>query len=817
MAAFLSVSALTAMAKERKPHFSISSPCDVVDILRKDKQLIMNSLDWARTHALPKLVKNIEDVFWLRHLEDHSSRPLPQPNPPPWPQPMYPPGLSCVELLGADLKVLGDCADYLRDYLSLACTVWTLPLPDVYDPLLVAQYFGCRPHVILFRLMEVFALFATAMFKIRMAGLLRQGRSGGGWAYDPSTSLESQAESGSYYGQVLKDALLSLGPTFIKVGQSLSTRPDIIGPEISEALSELHDQIPSFPRCTAMKIIEEELCCSVHAAFSFLSEEPVAAASFGQVYQGCTVDGYDVAVKVQRPNLHHAVLRDIHILRLGLGILRRIAKRKSDIALYADELGRGLLGELDYNTEAKNATEFLEAHAQYSFISIPKVYRHLSKKRVLTMQWMVGKKPNELLSLSRYLSNHEHLEKQQLEAKTHLLDMVNKGVEASLIQLLETGLLHADPHAGNLRYTPSGQIGFLDFGLLCRIEKKHQFALLASILHIANGDWPGVVHDLSEMDVIRPGTDLKLVTMDLVCSLDEITFNEGIPDVKFSKVLGKIWSVALKHHFRMPPYYTLVLRSLASLEGLALAADQGFKTFKAAYPYVVRKLLTDNSAPMRRILHSVLLNQKKELQWEKLTLFLEAGGGGYMSQTSVLTAPHSDSPDGNVGNIHGNMLSVAYLVLRLLPSENGAALRRLLMTVDPVSLLQAFISSGASSFRQCAAQILGNIMYHWVSEALGKYACMEVPDVQENHKACGTPVSAHQLYKILWRDRRVKVILGRILQIIWRRPLLMLRFSWCSFSILSSSFSQTFYLLLRGLEVQINFFGTPKRLFALNI
>ncbi|CAN6479319.1 unnamed protein product [Victoria cruziana] len=654
------------------------------------------------------------------------------------------------------------------------------------------------------------------MLNMRTAGLLRRGRSVDGSAYDPSASLESQAESKSHYGQVLKEAILSLGPTFIKVGQSLSTRPDIIGPEISEALSELHDQIPPFPRKTAMKIIEEELCRPVHAAFSFLSEEPVAAASFGQVYQGSTLDGYDVAVKVQRPNLHHAVLRDIYILRLGLGILRRIAKRKSDIALYADELGRGLLGELDYNIEAKNATDFLEAHAQYSFVSIPKVYRHLSRKRVLTMQWMDGKKPNELLSLSRCLSNHGHLEKQHLEARKDLLDMVNKGVEASLIQLLETGLLHADPHAGNLRYTPSGQIGFLDFGLLCRIEKKHQFSLLASILHIANGDWPALVHDLSEMDVIRPEADLRLVTMDLVCSLDEITFNDGIPDVKFSKVLGKIWSVALKHHFRMPPYYTLVLRSLASLEGLALAADQNFKTFKAAYPYVVHKLLTDNSPPMRRILHSVLLNQKKELQWEKLTLFLKTGGDGYRRQTSFLTASCNGIPDGNVSNGQSNMLGAAYLVLRLLPSENGAALRRLLMTVDPASLLQAFISAEASSFRQHVAQILGNIMYQSVSEALEKNTSIKVPNMQENHKVYGTPIPDRELYKILRRDRRVKVIAGRILQRILRRPLLMLRFFWCSFLILFRAFAQT-YLLLRGLETQINFFGTPTKQFTLYI
>ncbi|RZB70852.1 uncharacterized protein LOC114382224 isoform X1 [Glycine soja] len=150
---------------------------------------------------------------------------------------------------------------------------------------------------------------------------------------------------------------------------------------------------------------------------------------------------------------------------------------------------------------------------------------------------------------------------------------------------------------------------FLDFGLLCQMDKRHQLAMLASIIHIVNGDWASLVRALVDMDVVRPGTNIRLVTLELEQALGEVEFKEGIPDVKFSRVLGKIWTVALKHHFPMPPYITLVLRSLASLEGLAIAADTNFNTFEAAYPYVVRKLLTDNSAATRNILHWVLLNE----------------------------------------------------------------------------------------------------------------------------------------------------------------------------------------------------------------
>ncbi|KAG4969564.1 hypothetical protein JHK85_035985 [Glycine max] len=177
---------------------------------------------------------------------------------------------------------------------------------------------------------------------------------------------------------------------------------------------------------------------------------------------------------------------------------------------------------------------------------------------------------------------------------------------------------------------------FLDFGLLGQMDKRHQLAMLASIIHIVNGDWASLVRALVDMDVVRPGTNIRLVTLELEQALGEVEFKEGIPDVKFSRVLGKIWTVALKHHFPMPPYITLVLRSLASLEGLAIAADTNFNTFEAAYPYVVRKLLTDNSAATRNILH-----------WEGVPVtktfpFLEVRGN-QTQLISVLEVPIDES------------------------------------------------------------------------------------------------------------------------------------------------------------------------------
>ncbi|VAI62614.1 unnamed protein product [Triticum turgidum subsp. durum] len=499
--------------------------------------------------------------------------------PPAFPPHPHPPGLSCMELMMADL-------DALNLYVNYFLAILSTPLPQHYDPDLLAQYFVSRPHILVFRTVQILFAFLVGVVKVQM---FKKASLTADATHSSSVSNEGFDASQFMVGQLLKDTFLDLGPTFIK----------------GLALAELHERVPPFPREDAMKIIEGEFERPVSQVFSYISDEPVASASFGQVYQGRTFDGALVAIKVQRPNLLPSVLRDIYILRLGLSFVRKVAKRRSNISLYADELGRGFVDELDYNIEAANATKFLDTHSKYSFVMVPKVLKLLTRKRVLTMEWVAGENPRELLSLAKGISGNiaELSEKQKLDAKARLLDLVNKGVESSLVQLLETGLLHADPHPGNLRYTPDGRVGFLDFGLLCEMEKKHSRAMLSSIVHIVNGDWASLVYDLIEMDVVPPRTNLRRVTMDLEDTLGEVTFEGGIPDIKFSRVLGKIWSIALKYHFRMPPYFTLVLRSIASLEGLAIAQDGTFKTFQAAYPYVVRKLLSDNSLDTRKVLH----------------------------------------------------------------------------------------------------------------------------------------------------------------------------------------------------------------------
>ncbi|TVU27799.1 hypothetical protein EJB05_19300 [Eragrostis curvula] len=701
--------------------------------------------------------------------------------PPAFPPPSYPPGLSSMELMMADLESLKLYIDYFS-------TILTTPLPQHYDPDLLAQYFVSRPHVLAFRTIQILFAFFSAAVKLQISKRVKL----------TTNATDNSGFNASQYvvGQVLKETFLDLGPTFF--GQSLSTRPDIIGSEICEALSELHERVPPFPREDAMEIIEEEFDCPVSHIFSYVSDEPVAAASFGQVYQGRTVDGALVAIKVQRPNLLPSVLRDIYILRLGLALVRKVAKRRSNISLYADELGRGFVGELDYNIEAANATKFLEYHSRYPFMLVPKVLKQFTRKRVLTMEWVAGENPKELLSLSRGISDKftRASEKQKLEAKTRLLDLVNKGVEASLVQLLETGLLHADPHPGNLRYTPEGRVGLLDFGLLCMMEKKHQRAMLASIVHIVNGDWASLVYDLTQMDIVPPRTNLRRVTMELEDALGEVAFADGIPEIKFSKVLGKIWSVALKYHFHMPPYYTLVLRSLASLEGLAVAADETFKTFQAAYPFVVRKLLSNNSPETRRLLNQAIFNKRKEFQWQKIAVFLKlASARGNFKYNSGVTAETKNTNVASLVEISDSSsldratteraLHTANLCLRLLLSRDSVVIRRLIMTANAKSLARDMISRDARKFRVLLSKVVADVVCMWMLNVTGLKRSGE--SKSQPHPTTGKNerdlVLFKESFQAALRDRRLQVIFAKFMRELKEEPMLMVRVSWNMFVI----------------------------------
>ncbi|MFN3360315.1 MAG: ABC1 kinase family protein, partial [Pseudanabaenaceae cyanobacterium] len=235
----------------------------------------------------------------------------------------------------------------------------------------------------------------------------------------------------------LRELLTRLGPAFIKIGQALSTRPDIVPPVYLEELAQLQDRLPSFPNEIAFQFIREELGADPHTIYGEISSEPIAAASLGQVYRGRLQTGELVAIKVQRPGIVEQIALDVFILRgLAGWMMRTFWFIRSDLRAILDEFASRIFEEMDYTCEAANAEKFAAYYGSLPGIYVPKIYWQYTAKRVLTMEWIEGTKLTEI----------QRLQEQGFDGRK----IIEVGVQCSLRQLLDQGFFHADPHPGNL-------------------------------------------------------------------------------------------------------------------------------------------------------------------------------------------------------------------------------------------------------------------------------------------------------------------------------------------------------------------------------
>ncbi|XP_024529756.1 uncharacterized protein LOC9650796 isoform X2 [Selaginella moellendorffii] len=735
-----------AVEKTRSQGHNWARNSKVAQVLHSDKKVISK---WTMETALPV----ISEALFLTSSAGSSTGPAEKPV---WQAPSYR-GLSGWDIVAADIATIRQYFDNVK----LQLAIWKLPLQEAYDPEDLAVYFNARPHLLLFRALEVSAafsyLFVWYMFEKSITPLTKR---------EPS-SEEEKKKLMMKTAEMFKQTVLRLGPTFTKVAQSLSTRSDLIGPETAQVLGDLQDRLPPFPNEMALLLMEQELGRPISEVFSYISEEPVAAASLGQVYRGRTRDGQDVAVKVQRPNIFYSVARDVYILRLGLGLVRMVAGINSDLSVFADEVGKGLYGELDYRLEAQNASAFaLALTPKLPFVVVPRVLRHLTTKKVMTMEWISGTRPVDLRRVAKGQDAGATPEL-RLEATDRLLEMVNKGVQSSLTQLLDVGILHADPHPGNIIYTPDNSIAYLDFGLICRMEKKHQYAMIAATAHLVNGDWSFLVDDLAEMDVVKPGTNRFRLRLALEDSLNGFVVKNGLPDFKFSQIIAKLFGVALKFRFRLPAYYTLILRSIASLEGMALAVDPNFKVFTKTYPFVVNRLLSDNSAPMRRILRTLLLTNKKEFRWNRVA-----------SLTSITSTEPAAS---------NATTSLESTLCKLLLSSNGASLRRIILEADTKSLARAFVSKEAAPVRLKVAKLLADAFYLHGKKLLQEHASVEI----DERSKLSSPIAS---------TRQLQFLLRALVARLQKTPLLLLRAGWTTATVMGWALAAAFHRLAVGMS-----------------
>ncbi|KAL7542745.1 hypothetical protein ACHAXR_012087 [Thalassiosira sp. AJA248-18] len=513
---------------------------------------------------------------------------------------------------------------------------------DTYDPELAAEFYGNRPWMVVKRILRLASL--TSAFN---SGLIFDWLILGKLLKDEEYTALRRNEP-----RRAKEALIlieKLGPTFIKLGQALSIRTDILPEIYALELRQLQDAVPPFDSEEAKEVLKRELGVSdLNQIFDSLSEKPVASASIGQVYRGTLKDGTDVAVKIQRPGILGEIALDLHALRLLTPIQTTLQNMANGLATdqmdidtgiaLVDEWGRGFVAETDYRLEAENTIQFEKAMRKRGLDAVcaPAVVEGLVRDKVLVTEWVEGTR------LDR-------------DASSDVPRLCGVAINAYLTMLLDTGVLHCDPHPGNLLRTTDGKLCILDWGMTLAVPNDLQYALLEFIAHINTEDYDSIPQDFINLGFSpenvslerlqssgiteglsfafrqlskgggpkkmqervkeefqeRYGADLSDLELrdaaraDMLERMEEQLASEGV-DVKGVTNVMEEMSRRNRELFALPPYVLYVARAFSTLEGIGLSIDEDYAIVQECYPYLAGRLFTDKSPRAKAALRAML-------------------------------------------------------------------------------------------------------------------------------------------------------------------------------------------------------------------
>jgi predicted unusual protein kinase regulating ubiquinone biosynthesis (AarF/ABC1/UbiB family) len=405
----------------------------------------------------------------------------------------------------------------------------------------------------------------------------------------------------------LKENLINLGPTFIKIGQSLGTRADLLPLPFVKSLGELQDSVPPFPNEIAFARIEKELGKKINQVYEEFDVEPIAAASLGQVYRARLFTGEEVAVKVQRPNLAGIIKGDIEILRKVAKFAERFPSlnENADWAGMLREFDETIHEEMDYASEGRNAERFHESFKEWTNVHVPKIYWRASSEKVLTMEFIHGTKVTAL---------------DELRARNVSPEKVNRLlIRTYLKQLLEDGFFHADPHPGNLLVMPDGRLAFFDFGMVGRITPQLQSKMIDAFFHVVAKDPAGIAQDLIDLDFMKPGSNPDIVRP-VVEKMFQFHLNLKLKEVNFKELTYDLADVMYDYPFRLPSNFTYIMRALMTLEGIGIITDPEFNFFETAKPYAKEFMLRREGKDLRKLFVDKLLGRDEEgskIDWNR--------------------------------------------------------------------------------------------------------------------------------------------------------------------------------------------------------
>ncbi|NDJ18039.1 ABC1 kinase family protein [Myxacorys almedinensis] len=387
------------------------------------------------------------------------------------------------------------------------------------------------------------------------------------------SSTQRSSTHRSQRAQWLARTLLDLGPTFIKLGQALSTRADLLPLEYVKALGQLQDGVPGFDPNCAIAIIESELGHPLHTLYQAFERTPIAAASLGQVHRARLYTGEEVVVKVQRPGLEDLFETDFQVLgRLVTWITRffPIAKHY-DLKAIHQEFSEILSREIDYVQEAMNADRFRHNFADHPRIVVPKIYPRYTTQRVLTMEYVPGIKVNDRHRLSAI----------GLDPK----DVNHLGICAYLKQLLQDGFFQADPHPGNMAVSYDGKLIFYDFGMMAEVQPINRNQMVQTFFAVLKKDTDQVIQTMMDMGLIEPMSDMTPIKR-IVSVLVERFADKPIEVEAFKSLRNELYTVFEQQPFRLPAKMTFIVKALTTLDGVARDLDPQYNLLAAAKPFV---------------------------------------------------------------------------------------------------------------------------------------------------------------------------------------------------------------------------------------
>ena len=455
---------------------------------------------------------------------------------------------------------------------------------DRYDVDAIADYYRNQPFKVWWRCIVIFVPLIWLFLRLRL-------------------NAKASAKELKKLAIESRKLLTRLGPAFIKIGQALSTRPDIVPPVFMDELAELQDQLPPFPNEIAFQFIRDALGDDPLEVYAEISDNPIAAASLGQVYKGKLKTGELVAIKVQRPDIAAGIALDMYILRgISVWLKKTFKFVHTNLAAILDEFASRIFEEMDYTFEGQNAEKFANYYGGLDEVYVPKIYWQYTARRVLTMEWIEGIKLTNVLAVK--------------EAGFDSRRIIEVGVQCSLRQLLDYGYFHADPHPGNLLVMGDGKLAYLDFGMMSQVSAEQRFGLIEAIVHLVNRDFTALSKDYVRLGFLTEDIDFE----GIVPALSEV-FNppegQSLTQMDFKDMTDQLSQIMYDYPFQVPAYYALIIRSLVTLEGIALSVDPNFKVLAVAYPYVANRLLND-SAPELRMALKDLLFRDGEFRWNRL-------------------------------------------------------------------------------------------------------------------------------------------------------------------------------------------------------